>query len=876
MLRRWPELATDRQTVLQQASISFDLSWWTVLLGLSTRSKVVVAGSDIRGDPRALTRIIITHGITVTVATPSESLSWLQSVDDAAELRASSWRWHIAGGEPFSLALLRQLYLHDGPSLRVINAFGPAECWMPLAHEVFYQQTKSMKEAESLWPIPLGTVMPNYTVRIVDKSGHALPADMPGQLVIGGAGVARGYVNQAELTAQRFPGDRYPMSAHSARGWDKAHLSGDYGYLSAKDGVFVMLGRIEGDTQVKLRGLRLDLRDVEASIMAQAHGYISEVVMSVRQLGHHPSSPSPSLASDDSSTSCFLVAHAVLGPSVNINYPTADKRAEFLRTVVSELPLADYMRPTVIIPVEALPLTPNGKLDRRAIAAWPVQLGLKPHESASQRIVHEHPSPAREGSRDMEKAESDLRVEKIKQIWLQTLGSSIDLNLLQSLDPQADFFHVGGNSILLTKVQTQLRRQYGVDVPLRELFHSSTLGQMASILEQEMPDTALHGVNWEQEAQPPLELSLAVQVAKLSPVTSESPGAAIGRVRRLVVALTGATGFLGRNIVRQLIEHPDVAEVHCLAVRSSPTSLLAENEGVADARNTKLVIHAGDLSQPNLGIAGAAELESLFSRADVIIHNGADTSFLKSYATLRPANLDSLKTLVRLSLTHRTIAPPKDMPRRRPAHVHFVSTAGVATFLGRDLGEEPLGRTPPPQVTEGYLLTKWAGELFVERAVAASDGLLRATVHRPTAISGPGAPELDVVSSVMRYSEVLGAVPALEGYAGKIQFVPVEEVVAGVIAAAVDDGGAAAVAADTVQYRNHCGADPKRATDLDRLGEYLRQKLERSEPIPVVGDKEWITRAEAAGFPKLLGEYLRADTLGGKGKRKTFRILLKS
>jgi hybrid polyketide synthase / nonribosomal peptide synthetase ACE1 len=872
MLHRWPELATDGQTVLQQSSISFDLSWWAVLLGLSTRSKVIVIGSDIRADPRALTRIITARGVTVTVATPSETLSWLQSFDDADELRASSWRWHIAGGEPFSLALLRQLHLHDSPSLRVINAFGPAECWMPLAQEVFYQQAKNMDEVERLWPVPLGTVMPNYTVRIIDNSGHALPADMPGQLVIGGAGVARGYVNQAELTAQRFPRDRYPMSVHLARGWDRAHLSGDYGYFSAKDGVFVLLGRIKGDTQVKLRGLRVDLRDIEASIMAQSQGCISEVVVSVRQLGDHPSSLNPSLTNDDSSTSRFLVAHAVLRPSASVNCSTADERAEFLRTVARGLPLADYMRPTVIIPVEALPLTLNGKLDRRAVAAWPVRLGLESQELEPQQIALEHPSSAQESSSDLATRKNDLSIGRIKQIWLQTLGSSIDSNLLQSLDAQADFFHVGGNSILLTRVQTQLRTQYDVDVPLRELFHNSTLGQMALLLEKEMPDTALQGIDWEQEAQPPPELALAMQEIKLSPIINEPRDAAAGQMRRVVVALTGATGFLGRHIVRQLTDHPNVAEVYCLAVRTIPAWLLAEKEGVVRAGNTKLVIHRGDLSQPDLGITDAAELASLFSRADVIIHNGADTSFLKSYTTLRPANLDSLKALVRLSLTHRTITPPKDMPRRRPAHVHFVSTAGVATFLGRDLGEESLGRLPPAQVTEGYLLTKWVGEIFVERAATASDGLLRTTVHRPTAISGSGAPELDVVSSVMRYSEVLGAVPALEGYAGKIQFVPVEEVAAGVVAGAVDDEVSAAANA-TVRYRNHCGGDSKGATDLDQLGEYLRQRLGQSEPIPVLGDQEWIIRAEAAGFPKLLGEYLRADTLGGK--RKTFRILLK-
>lgn len=194
---------------------------------------------------------------------------------------------------------------------------------------------------------------------------------------------------------------------------------------------------------------------------------------------------------------------------------------------------------------------------------------------------------------------------------------------------------------------------------------------------------------------------------------------------RLAVALTGATGFLGRHLVQQLLDSPAVDEVHCLAVRN-PTPLAQL------AKTTKLIIHGGDLAKPDLEIEDAAELESIFAAAQVLFHNGADTSFLKSYATLRPTNVDSLKTLKQLTLKHRGA--------QRTAHIHFVSTAGVATLLGRDLGEESLGRLPPQHITEGYVLTKWVGELLVEQFGVGLGGTV-------------GAPELDVVSSA-----VLGAV----------------------------------------------------------------------------------------------------------------------
>lgn len=793
MLRRWPELETQPQVVLQQAALSFDLSWWTVLLGLCTKGTVVVASRDARGDPKQLTQLIVERGITFTVATPSETVAWLQS-HDAAALCACDWRWHVAGGEPFSLGLLQHLSWLHKPSLRVLNAYGPTETWMPLSHEVAYQEAATQEDVDKLWPVPLGTVMANYTVCVVDTHGRVLPAGMPGQLVIGGAGVARGYVDQPTLTSQRFV--RHPRDDSTV------HLSGDCGYLRAHDGEFMMLGRIDGDTQVKLRGLRMDLGEIEGALLAQGQGQITDAVVSVRDV-----------AATQDETTRFLAAHIVLSPAAKAQYGTGSERAEFLRAVRSHLALPDYMRPTILVPVDALPLTPNGKLDRRAVKTWPVRL----HSSTASPPVE------------------DDHVGKMRQIWAHALERSMD----DSVDPQADFFHIGGNSLLLTRVQSRLRTQYGVDVALRKLFHSSTLGQMASLLlVDEGEKKKSRSVDWQDEIVLPPGV-------KDGTTTSSRPDGGVP----LVVALTGATGFLGRHLVQQLLDRPEVGEVHCLAVRNP--AVLAPF-----AKETRLVVHRGDLARPNLGMGDAGALAAVFTAAQVLIHNGADTSFLKSYETLRPTNVDSLKAMMQWTVQYRGA--------ESAAHIHFVSTAGVATFLGRDLGESPLGQLPPPHVTEGYLLTKWVGEL-----VLGQFGM--GTVHRPTAMTGPGAPELDVVSSVVRYSAQVGAVPALAGYDGYIQFVGVDEVARDMVDEAVS--GRRGRQLGGVQYRNHCGA-VEGAVDLRQLGAYVAGTLGGSRPLPVLEDEEWIAKAEAMGFPKLLGEYLRADTLGGR-KRKTFRKLLR-
>ncbi|TLD23971.1 hypothetical protein PspLS_06415 [Pyricularia sp. CBS 133598] len=849
MIQRWPELRSKPLTVLQHCSLSFDVSWWTVLLGLACRGHVVIASRDIRGDPRALTRAIVHKRINCTVATPSETMAWLQS-DDLGELASCDWGWHVAVGEPIPAAFLRQVYQHGNTSLRLINAYGPSETWMPLSHEISLQQAKTVEDVERLWPVPVGSAMPNYTVRVVDADGHVLPPGMPGEIVIGGCGVALGYVS-SEPTEQRFIPDSNPAQANLARGWDKVHLSGDYGYMT-EDGVFFSLGRIKGDTQIKLRGMRLDLRHVEAAIMEKANGSIVDVVVSVRRTDGRPLGPG---SLGDESTSKVLVAHSVVAPSI-----AATSTDKLLRSVAESLPLPDYMRPAVIVPVESIPLTPNGKQDRTAIALWPVQLGSRKMHELQTRELSSLPQP------HDAKAESQA-LELMSRIWRETLGlSPTGSDQSEPLEIEDDFFQMGGNSILLTRVQRSIRLEHGVDVPLRELFHNTTLVQMSRLLlNQDKNGLPGDRIDWEAETRPLPELDLALQVTKVSPAESvQTSDAQLGGV---VVALTGAAGFLGRHLVQTLIRHPAVAEIHCIAVRSQPERLAA-HEQAARASGKKLTIHQGDLSQPDLGIADPAVARAVFSAADIIIHNAADTSFLKSYATLRAANYDSLKTLTRLSLVHRTIAPPQHSARRRPAHVHLVSTAGVATFVGRDLGEEPLGRYPPAHVNEGYLLTKWAGELFLERMAAASEGLLAATVHRTASLVGPGAPELDIVSSVVRYSLVVGAVPTLEGYGGGIQFVTVEEVAEGMVSTSLEaDGGA-----HGIQYRNHCG-DADSTVDLGDLGSYCKRSLGQDGSLPILRDEEWIRKAEAAGFPPLLGTYLRSDTLGGK--RKTFRLLLR-
>ncbi|KAH6855609.1 hypothetical protein B0I37DRAFT_442419 [Chaetomium sp. MPI-CAGE-AT-0009] len=849
IIHRWPELASQPQAILQQIAISFDMSWWTALLGLATRGRVVVAARDARGDPQALTSLILSSRITITVAVPTEAAAWLQEAgeDRLRSLRSSEWRWHIAAGEPFSLGLVKHLQALNKPGLRALNVYGPTETMIPTAHEVTYA---TMSETDM--PVPIGRIMPNYCARVVNPDGQPVPAGVPGHLVFSGAGIAHGYLANPTLTSERFPRDDLAGPVSLAHGWRNMHLSGDRGYVRPSDGVFMLLGRIGGDNQVKLRGLRIELADIETNLVSTSEGQISSAAVHLRK----PVESDPA--------SHFLAAHVVLSTRESrftARTETAQLNA-FLRKLVKDLPLPNYMRPSAIFAVSSLPLSHHGKLDRKAVAALPLahQIATAPSSTAPHLGTQTHHVASSEASDDSlvqvdaplitNPVDSVPPLEMMKQLWLSILREQAGA---EPLSEDSDFFLAGGNSMLLIRVQSEIRSRFGREVPLAELFQRSTLAQMASILDANNATIELGATpppapafDWAEEIKPQPELA----GLRLSPRPNPTGG--------LVVALTGATGFLGREILERLLDSPQVTTVHAVAVRSPGL--------LADISSPKLAIHVGDLSRPDLGLTPAS-LHTIFSTTDTIIHNGADTSFLKAYTSLRPTNVTSTRDIVRHALHHN-----------RLRHLHYISTAGISTLLGRDIYEAPLDTLPPPHITnEGYILSKWVSELYLEQ-VSAQTGLA-VSIHRPTSVVGQGAPPLDVMANVLRFSEELRAVPEMAALEGSFQFVHVDECAGDVVAAVLDgdhgdgDAGVGRPASAgggggrLVRYFNHSGQLDD-AVDVHGFGEYLGRKLGTGGGLPVLPDAEWIAKAEAEGMAAEVARYLEGMNLADRNGQK--------
>ncbi|KAL8820238.1 MAG: hypothetical protein Q9223_001502 [Gallowayella weberi] len=490
------------ERVLQQSASTFNHSSDQIYTGLVNGGMVYIVPWSKRGDPIEIIKIIQQHSITYTKATPSEYSLWMQYGGDNLR-QATRWRCAFGGGEPLSSIVTHQFSDLGLTQLHVHNSYGPTEISIS-SHkmEVEYRNQKAMEDGR----IPCGFSLPNYMTYVVDEEQKPLPAGMPGEICIGGAGVSLGYLNNEELTEQCFVPDPFASPEDVSKGWTRMYRTGDIGHLH-EDGAMVFHRRMAGDTQVKVRGLRLELSDIESNIISAARGALREAIVTLRE------------GDPD-----FLVAHVLFAPQHEIR----DKEA-FLEHLLSGLPIPQYMIPVTAIPLDQLPLTNHSKVDRKAIKEMPL----------TQR--------ARGKGEDIELRET---MAQLKRIWRDVLGNnhvSFDIN------PSTSFFLIGGNSLLTIRLQSRIRQVFNVAIRLVELLGANTLGQMAGKIE-EAPVVDL--IDWGTEIAPP----------SIPGILKASTEAQDDRKAKAIL-ITGATGFFAKHILPQLATDEEIGTINCVAVR---------------------------------------------------------------------------------------------------------------------------------------------------------------------------------------------------------------------------------------------------------------------------------------------------------------------
>ena len=393
--------------VLAAVSVGFDVSIGQLLLPLISGASIVVAPSlsEISGDE--FWSLLVDQGITHINSVPS----FFESVLDASvRHRGTQLRRLMLGGEPLSGHLCRRLQAAL-PGTEIYNMYGPTEACIDATA---WRVPEEVDAADST--LPIGRPLANYRAYVLDALRQPLPVGVPGELYIGGAGVAQGYVGQPQLTAQRFLPDPFGPAG------SRLYRTGDVAVWRS-DGNLQFIGR--RDAQIKIRGMRVELGEIEAALCA------------------HPQVARAAVAAHEDAGGRRLVAYLVARQPV--------PSTELQELLAQRLP--PHMIPGAFMFLDDLPLTANGKLDRRALPA-------------------PDPSPDSQGNFALPVGETEAR---LCAIWQRMLK-------LPRVGRHDHFFDLGGHSLLALQALSAIRQEFHTPVPMTWLFEAPTPARFAALL----------------------------------------------------------------------------------------------------------------------------------------------------------------------------------------------------------------------------------------------------------------------------------------------------------------------------------------------------------------------------------------------------------
>ncbi|MGE5499851.1 MAG: amino acid adenylation domain-containing protein, partial [Syntrophothermus sp.] len=375
--------------ILQFSSLSFDASVWEIVMALLNGAALCLTASDIQLTGENLGRVIDRMGITAVTLPPS-----VLATLPAGEYK--SLRTLVTAGEAVSPEIVSQW----NKGRNFFNAYGPTET--TVCASVFHCTDDTTKAP------PIGKPLGNFRLYVLDRNLEPVPGGVPGELCIGGIGLARGYLNQPALTAEKFVPDRF-----STKKGERIYRSGDL-VRFLEDGNVEFLGRIDG--QVKIRGFRIETGEIEAVL--KRHESVKDAAVIARM----------------NNGMLYLNAYIV----VDETKPAAAADIKnFLRGILPE-----FMIPAFIIKLDFMPLNSSGKIDRKALP--------DPDISRVER------------SEAFEKPENE-----VQQKLLDILKELLRIDAISIND---SFFDIGGHSLLATQYISRIRQELGIELPLRCLF----------------------------------------------------------------------------------------------------------------------------------------------------------------------------------------------------------------------------------------------------------------------------------------------------------------------------------------------------------------------------------------------------------------------
>ena len=406
--------------VLQKTPFSFDVSVWEFFWPLMEGAKLVVARPGGHQDPAYLAALIEEQQITTLHFVPSMLAVFL---DEERLKQCKSLRRVVCSGEALPQELARRC-LAGMPWVELHNLYGPTEA----AIDVTYWKCLADDTHAS---VPIGKAIANMRVYVADKGMQPVPVGVPGELCLGGVGLARGYWGRGDLTAEQFVPDGL-----SGKSGERLYRTGDL-VRWLEEGNLEYLGRL--DHQVKIRGFRIELGEIEAAL--QEHDSVRQAVVIAREN-----------EAGDKRLVAYVVSELQDEKSDNGSRRVELRISELREHLLGKLP--EYMVPSAYVQLEKFPLNHNGKIDRN-------NLPQPDTDTPEQEYV---------GPRNATE-------ETLCRLWQEVLRR-------ERVGVHDNFFKIGGHSLMAVQLATRIREGFKLNIPLQRIFESPTIAQLAEAIDQ--------------------------------------------------------------------------------------------------------------------------------------------------------------------------------------------------------------------------------------------------------------------------------------------------------------------------------------------------------------------------------------------------------
>ncbi|WAQ83925.1 hypothetical protein PtA15_4A375 [Puccinia triticina] len=652
---------------------------------------------------------------------------------------------------------------HIAPNVDIINMFGTTETQRAVSYHLIPSIAKDPIYLETKKDIvPAGQGMKDVQLLVVNRVAKGLQCGVGelGEIYVRSSGLAEGYLGTPEMSAEKFmlnwfysiPSEQRAVDADMGGKWlglrDRLYRTGDLGrYLP--DGTVECVGR--SDDQIKIRGFRIELGEIDTHL--SQHPSIRENVTLVRRdkdeekilityfVPNQPKSGSPEVpltSASELEDDEEPVSEVEKG--IRKYRKLIRNIREYLKT---KLPA--YSVPTLFVPLVRMPLNPNGKIDKPALP-FP-DTALQP-SSRAKKSSTPHQFSSTETA--------------IQTIWKTLLPNNIYSK--STIPKNESFFDLGGHSILATRLVFEIRRTLAVNIPLGLVFEYPTIGSLAQQVDmcknndfglaredEEQTQDGTHlspsaqptGASSAAPGQPQSAFDYAADAKALMKTLKPKYSAPIESSDKKTVLLTGATGFLGVFILRELLNRTDtIGTVIChLRAKTKDAGLTRLRESCQSRGFWKeewlsenlVEVVLGDLESRQLGVGDQA-WNDLSERVDIVVHNGALVHWVYPYSKLRTANVMSTLTLMELV----AIGKPKALTFVSSTAVlekdHYVSLSDALIQRGKKgISESDDLEASASGLTTGYGQTKWVSERLVSEAGRRG---MRGAIIRPAYVLG--------------------------------------------------------------------------------------------------------------------------------------------